>query len=180
MFGTFSSDNAEAQLETLVMPGEVIAGHADIETKCKSCHVAFERDKQSELCMDCHEDVAADRTSERGFHGLDRNAKRRECAFCHADHEGRDADIVPLDESSFTHKATDFQLDGKHTGVPCADCHQAGDKHRDAPSMCIACHKDDNVHGETMGDACADCHSPVGWTEVTFDHDTTGFGLIGK
>jgi len=180
MFGTLSLDIAQAQLETLVMPGEVIAGHADIETECKSCHVVFDRDKQTELCMDCHEDVAADRASKRGFHGLDRHAQRRDCSFCHADHEGRDADIVPLDEGSFKHEATDFPLHGKHTDVACGDCHQSGEKHRDAKSLCVDCHEDDNVHGESMGDACGDCHSPVDWVEVTFDHDGTGFSLIGK
>ena len=141
MFGTLSLDIAQAQLETLVMPGEVIAGHADIETECKSCHVVFDRDKQTELCMDCHEDVAADRASKRGFHGLDRHAQRRDCSFCHADHEGRDADIVPLDEASFKHEATDFPLHGKHTDVVCGDCHQSGDKHRDAKSLCVDCHE---------------------------------------
>ena len=42
------------------MPGDVIAGHADIEKDCAACHVKFERGKQTELCKDCHEDVAAD------------------------------------------------------------------------------------------------------------------------
>jgi len=180
MLGMFSLNVAQAQLETLVMPGDVITGHADIESECKSCHVAFDRDKQSELCMDCHEDVAADRSSKRGFHGIDRNAKRRDCSFCHVDHEGRDADIVPLDESSFRHKSTDFPLEGKHADTACGDCHESGKKHRDAPANCFACHKEDNVHGETMGTECGDCHSPVEWAKVTFDHDMTGFSLVGN
>ncbi len=180
MIGMLSLNIAQAQLETLVMPGEVIADHADIETECKSCHVAFDRDKQSELCMDCHEDVAADRGSKQGFHGLDRYAQRRDCSFCHVDHEGRDANIVPLDESSFKHKATDFPLHGKHEDVACGDCHESGKKHREASSDCVTCHEADNVHGETMGPACGDCHSPVDWAEFNFDHDTTGFNLIGK
>ena len=107
MFGTFSLNIAQAQLETLVMPGEVISGHADIESECGSCHVAFDRDKQTELCLDCHDDVAADRTASLGFHGIDRQAQRRDCSFCHVDHEGRDANIVPLDESSFNHESVD-------------------------------------------------------------------------
>jgi hypothetical protein len=30
-----------------------------------------------------------------------------------------------------------------------------------------------------MGTACGDCHSPLGWEEVEFDHDTTGWPLVG-
>lgn len=180
MLCLLANTDAHGQLETLIMPGEVIEGHVEIETKCKSCHVAFERDKQSELCADCHDEVAADRESGIGFHGLDRQAKRWECSNCHTEHEGRDANIIPLDESAFQHKMTDFPLTGKHDGSECSSCHEPGSKHRDAPSDCFSCHESDNVHGETMGTECGDCHTPSGWTEVLFDHDTTDFQLLGK
>lgn len=171
---------AHAQIETLVMPGDVIDGHADIETECKSCHVKFKRSKQRDLCMDCHEEVAADITSDSGFHGLSGNAKLKECSYCHTEHEGRNADIVGLDESTFEHELTDFPLEGKHAEVACDDCHATDDKHREAPTACFSCHEDDNVHGETMGTECADCHSSNTWIEVGFDHDATGYPLIGN
>ena len=180
MVGMLTIDDASAQLETLVMPGEVIQGHADIEKECESCHVKFERDKQTELCIGCHEDVGNDVLSGQGFHGRDRNAKRRECSYCHTDHEGRDANIVPLDEGSFRHKNTDFPLLGKHDGLECKNCHEPEDKHRDAPSTCVACHEPDSPHDDSVGTECASCHSPVAWETVTFDHDTqTNFALIG-
>ena len=180
MVGLLIFEDAHSQLETLVMPGKVISGHADIEEECAACHVKFDRDKQTELCADCHEDIGNDIETGHGFHGLDRNAKRRDCSYCHTEHEGRDANIVPLDEASFRHKTTDFPLLGKHDGVECANCHEPGEKHRTAPSTCFACHESDNVHGETMGTVCADCHAPTGWENVTFDHASTGFTLIGK
>ena len=180
MIGLLTFENAQAQLEALVMPGEVISGHSDIEKECASCHVKFERGKQSELCSTCHEDIASDIASERGFHGRDRNAKRRDCSFCHTDHEGRDANIVPLDESKFRHKTTDFPLTGKHDGLECAGCHEPDDKHRTAPSTCVACHQSDSPHDESVETGCGDCHSPVGWEDVTFDHADTGFELIGN
>lgn len=181
MVGLLTVDSAHAQLESLVMPGEVIHGHADIEKECASCHVKFERNKQTELCSECHEDVGSDISSGQGFHGRDRNAKRRECSYCHTDHEGRDANIVPLDESSFRHKNTDFPLQGKHEGLECNSCHEPEDKHRAAPSTCAACHEPDSPHGDSVGTACGDCHSPVGWGTVTFDHDAlTDFALTGS
>ena len=173
-------ENAHAQLESLVMPGEVISGHADIEKECASCHVKFERGKQTELCAGCHEDVASDIASGQGFHGRDRNAKRRECSYCHIEHEGRDANIIPLDEASFQHKNTDFPLEGKHDGLECSGCHEPDSKHRTAPSTCIACHEADSPHPESIGETCNDCHSTAGWEVVTFDHDQTSFALIGS
>ena len=173
-------ENAHAQLESLVMPGEVISGHADIEKECASCHVKFERGKQTELCAGCHEDVASDIASGQGFHGRDRNAKRRECSYCHIEHEGRDANIIPLDEASFQHKNTDFPLEGKHDGLECSGCHEPDSKHRTAPSTCIACHEADSPHPESIGETCNDCQSTAGWEVVTFDHDQTSFALIGS
>ena len=47
-------------IESLVMPGDVVSGHADIEENCKGCHKRFDRKAQRDLCLDCHEDVAGD------------------------------------------------------------------------------------------------------------------------
>ena len=68
------SEQAGAQIETLVMPGDVIEGHAEYEAECGSCHQAFQRSKQRALCLDCHEDINADIAAKSGFHGLDRQA----------------------------------------------------------------------------------------------------------
>jgi hypothetical protein len=94
------SEQAIAQIETLVMPGEVIEGHAEYEKDCDACHAKFKRGEQRTLCLDCHEDVAADVSTASGFHGLYADARDASCAACHTDHEGRDADIVQLDENS--------------------------------------------------------------------------------
>ena len=175
-----TAETASAQLETLVMPGEVVEAHAEHEENCDACHASFERSKQRELCLDCHEEVATDITEKLGFHGKDRRAKRMQCAKCHTDHEGRDAVIVELDESDFDHDLTDFLLSGKHVEASCGDCHAPDTRHRDAPSDCFACHEADNPHGETLGTQCGDCHTPSDWMDFEFDHDTTGYPLIGK
>ncbi|MGB5346697.1 MAG: hypothetical protein WBN23_11080 [Woeseia sp.] len=178
--GTLFSGRIEAQIETLVMPGPVIEGHADVEGECKSCHQPFQRQNQRALCLDCHEDVANDISSSAGYHGLAGNAKEARCATCHTDHEGRDANIVILNTATFDHKLTDFPLLGGHATTACVDCHVEDEKFRDAPSNCFSCHEDDNVHGKTMGEVCEDCHNTIAWDDVTFDHDTTDFPLIGK
>ena len=120
---------AHAQIETLVMPGKVIEGHAEYEEDCNACHAKFKRAEQRTLCLDCHEDVAVDVNAATGFHGRFDNAREAGCASCHTDHEGRDADIVKLDEGAFDHDFTDFALLGKHGETECAECHEAGDHH---------------------------------------------------
>lgn len=179
-FALMASERTSAQIETLVMPGDVIEGHADIEKDCDSCHAAFKRSQQRALCMNCHEEVAADIETGTGFHGRDRRASKRACANCHTDHEGRDANIVDLDESSFDHDLTDFALSGKHVEAQCDNCHDPDNKHRDTPSGCVSCHDEDNVHEDFLGTECNDCHAPSGWNDVDFDHDSTGFTLIGR
>ena len=106
---------ADAQIKTLIMPGDLIQGHADIEQDCDKCHQKFERGKQRVLCLDCHDDIAQDIDAHAGFHGLSDKAREDSCKSCHTDHVGRDADIVHLNKRTFDHTLTDFALLGAPT-----------------------------------------------------------------
>ncbi|NOY62285.1 MAG: hypothetical protein GXP10_03860, partial [Gammaproteobacteria bacterium] len=66
-------------LETLMMPGDLIAGHAKYEADCDTCHNSFNKEKQRELCLECHEDVASDITLAKGLHGLRKEITEAEC-----------------------------------------------------------------------------------------------------
>ena len=167
-------------IETLVMPGKVIIGHADLESECSNCHKMFDKSGQKELCLNCHEEVAEDFKSSLGFHGRFETARTGQCTDCHTEHKGREADIVGLDEKEFDHSFTDYELIGKHIETACADCHEDNNKYREASSGCIDCHREDDVHEDSMGSACGDCHTPTDWVEVEFNHDVTGYPLIGK
>lgn len=171
---------AAIDVETLVMPDKVIAGHAKFEAECSACHVAFSRDRQDALCVDCHQDVGNDRKAGTGFHGRDSDAKGAACAKCHTEHQGRDAQIVIFDEADFDHALADFALVDKHSEVPCDECHKPDKRYREAERTCIACHRDDDVHEGGLGEQCESCHSAKGWDVVDFAHETeTGFALIG-
>jgi hypothetical protein len=181
MMACFHSQPSAAQnVESLVMPGELILGHAELEADCSSCHKRFNRAEQSTLCADCHEDVSSDINNESGFHGKFSEASSGECFSCHTDHEGRNANIIILDESVFDHAFTDYELVGKHADAQCAGCHEPSIKRRDAPQECIDCHREDNIHDEGLGTECAGCHNETDWLEITFDHDTTDYPLIGN
>jgi hypothetical protein len=156
--------------ESLVMPGPVISGHAEIEKDCRKCHVPFARDEQRALCLDCHDKIAADILGKKGFHWRSSAARQGECRNCHTDHEGRNADIVRLTPQTFDHTLTDYPLEGAHGSASCSDCHRPKDKHRDAPSACIGCHAEQDVHKKALGEDCASCHGTVAWQETSFDH----------
>lgn len=162
-------------LESVLMPGKVIQGHAKSESQCKKCHVRFNRAGQDALCADCHKDVARDIAQKTGYHG--RAREDRFCRECHGEHKGRNARVVVLDEGKFDHRQTDYLLRGKHAEAECKACHRPASKHRDAPAVCVACHKKDDEHKGKLGTKCADCHTENDWKEARFDHDKTRFKL---
>lgn len=167
--------------QKLFMPGPVISGHIKYESQCETCHSSFDKQEMTSLCLDCHKDIALDRKMSRGFHGQMNLASTSDCQLCHKDHNGRDANIIGLQESSFDHYATNFPLTGGHQTIACKSCHHDNEiKHRDTPSECIDCHKSDDVHKGATGDKCETCHQDTRWqTLKTFDHDTTDFNLKG-
>jgi hypothetical protein len=167
-------------LETLVMPGEVVQGHAKVEKQCERCHEPFSQSVQNKLCRDCHEDVDHDVQRGQGFHGRLKDIEQRQCKSCHTDHKGRDARIILLDRDTFDHAHTDFALKGEHQKVQCAGCHKPRAKFREAPGLCVDCHKADDPHRGKLGEKCADCHDEKSWKKEQFDHGKTQFPLLGK
>ncbi|MGI9225013.1 MAG: cytochrome c3 family protein [Woeseiaceae bacterium] len=173
------STSASSLEKWLIMPGPVVSSHADIEDECDACHDPLSDQPQFEFCIVCHEDEGRDIAADTGFHGRLPRAEVLQCAECHTDHEGRDIDIVALDEASFDHALTDFELQGAHDDVACGECHAEGKPHRQAPSTCVGCHQEDDPHVGQLGNDCVACHSTRDWTETFFDHSRTSFPLTG-
>jgi len=167
-------------IEKLVMPGPLIAGHADIESDCSKCHVPFRADEENALCLECHDDVSRDIDAQTGFHGRGPGIATSLCRTCHSEHLGRDGDIVGLDREAFDHRVTDFVLLGGHLNATCDECHEAKSRFREAKSACNDCHATQDPHAGALGTRCGDCHSEKGWAETSFDHSTTRFPLAGR
>jgi hypothetical protein len=167
-------------LDSVIMPGKVIEGHAKLETECSNCHKRFDKAAQSKLCLDCHKPVAADVAGGRGFHGKAPQAKGKECRTCHTEHKGRATRIAAFDEAKFDHQHTDFPLKGAHAAAKCSGCHDIGKRHAETPGECVECHRKDDTHKGSFGSKCAECHNERTWKEATFDHAKTRFGLVGK
>ncbi|MBL3600932.1 MAG: hypothetical protein JMN25_13885 [gamma proteobacterium endosymbiont of Lamellibrachia anaximandri] len=114
--------------DRLLMPGDVIEGHAAFEDECEKCHEKLEQKRQSQLCLGCHdhENIASDIKLKEGYHGRKAQPDKVSCKHCHTDHKGRGARVVLFDEGSFLHEAADFKLRGLHKQVPCNACHEQG------------------------------------------------------
>jgi len=159
-------------IERLIMPGPVVSAHAELEDTCTSCHVPFSRELQSQLCLNCHDEIAVDLQRGTGFHGLSSGVAGTECAQCHTDHEGRDADILGLDPAVFDHDLTSFPLLGKHADVICEDCHAPDQTFHEAQTLCYSCHAEAegkfikaNTHKPVANAQCNACHNGHGAEE---------------
>jgi hypothetical protein len=171
---------AQSLFEKLVIPGPLIEGHSKLEKDCMNCHEPFTRQSQSRLCLDCHKEIAQDRSQRKGFHGRQVGAFERDCRQCHTDHKGRSFDIVALDRETFDHGFTNFALKGAHATARCDGCHKADVKFRKAPGRCFDCHKANDPHKGRLGESCDGCHGEVAWRTVKpFDHSKTKFALEG-
>jgi hypothetical protein len=179
LLSLFSSSLFAANIETLLMPGKVIEGHAKKESECTSCHTRFSKETQNTLCLDCHKKVNEDVRAKTGYHGRSPQISDANCSSCHTDHKGRNATIVLLDRELFDHKQTDFKLEGGHRYAQCNSCHKEGKLWRESPSNCFACHKEQDIHKGELGEKCADCHSASSWSRKDYDHSKTDFALKG-
>lgn len=130
---------------------------------CADCHPAARSvaDLQAtpELCYDCHRQD----DPHEGQLGQD-------CAQCHSP--------AAWGEVVFDHAASLFPLMGKHSGVDCQACHQDL-RFKGTPQDCFSCHREDDAHGGSYGTNCGQCHTPLAWGQVTFDHSATLFPLTG-
>ncbi|MEP0804008.1 MAG: hypothetical protein HRF47_00845 [Chloroflexota bacterium] len=135
----------------------LVGSHSGV--KCQKCHSNGVFKGTPSNCYACH----AGNDKHNGQFGTD-------CGSCHKPTRWSDV--------NFNHNSTGFPLSGKHAGVQCKACHSNG--YSGTPSNCYACHASDDKHNGQFGTDCASCHTPDGWGKANFNHDKTGFPLVGK
>lgn len=131
--------------------------HQDLS--CNNCHTGKLTDQLPTDCWGCHE--------------LDdpHNAALVECDDCHGQSRF-------LENLTFNHDLASFALVGLHRTVSCEQCH-ASLEYSPTDAQCSDCHGEEDPHDGSLGALCGDCHNPVGWDFVEFDHAATGFSLTG-
>ena len=135
---------------------------AHIKASCESCHQKDIRGKKtSPACYSCHEHQDA----HKGQEGKD-------CGKCHND------STWWLEDVRYDHDLTDFPLLGQHAVVGCEACHLSS-AFKDVKKQCIDCHREDDIHKQTLGENCQQCHNPNDWLIWQFDHDQTDFRIEG-
>lgn len=184
------SESGEGLLNKLLSPGPLIEGHKELEHKdCFSCHDTGEGVTDSK-CLDCHKEIKKSIKEAPSFHSLTKEA----CFKCHSDHKGRTYDSTKINEKSFNHKDTGFNLNGAHKDIDCNKCHSEKRVKKDLrkrdplylglTNSCLGCHKKDDIHyftGDLAKKECSQCHNESHWDSgVTFNHNKdTDFKLIG-
>jgi Class III cytochrome C family len=174
-------------------PGELTAGHADLNKKCVACHQYFGGIPDSK-CIVCHKQSEIGKDSLKPdkilFHeGL----TGQSCLSCHTDHKGADP---ASNISGFNHAALTAAVVNN-----CKSCHQqpADTLHRRLTTTCGSCHTTnswkkgtsfdhnmieatvrndcaschqspaDNYHRSITG-SCDKCHTTTKWVPSSFDH----------
>jgi hypothetical protein len=127
----------------------LVGRHAQLP--CEACH--GERQPKPD-CASCH-------TSPHDA------SLRRKCESCHTPG-------LPFQNVAFKHPAKG--LFALHQDVPCIKCHE-GKKFLKADVSCASCHED--FHKGSLGGDCYQCHRSAAWDAVTFNHNMTGFPLVG-
>lgn len=124
---------------------------AHAKAKCSDCHGSDTHAKISMACVDCHRNQDVHK-AQLG------NA----CGDCHGVTSWKQ-------DVKFDHGLTKYPLIGLHAAVACEGCHVSR-AYKGAPTACVSCHAKDDVHVGRFTNACASCHSPIGWGRIAFDH----------
>jgi hypothetical protein len=114
--------------------------------ECAKCHQAPGEISPAK-CLACHTEIGSRIAAGKGFH----RDKADDCAVCHAEHQGRKANIVPLDPADFDHSETGADLQGAHV----------------RPKTCDTCHTPASSYPRSVGRSyllkvpgCRGCHAP--------------------
>lgn len=150
--------------------------YAHAATPCNACHL---KDKkwtfiiESNKCVNCHNNIHNSEISDKYF---DENR----CEDCHTTWSWK--------KINFDHNKTEFELNGRHKTVSCAECHIIKDgsniitqKFSKLNQNCTQCHLD--IHyGQFIKneqELCKNCHTNDNWKPTLFDHNATRFMLDG-
>ncbi len=116
---------------------------------CTGCHADKSFSAKGVTCASCHEDK----------HHQGGLGRAPSCAACHNSRSWQ--------QWTFNHDSeTSFALTGKHRGLICSACHRKGVEPSEAPTACVSCHRQQDVHHGNFGNDCERCHTTDDFAEI--------------
>jgi hypothetical protein len=127
-------------------------------------------------CADCHTNIRFKPTP-------------RECGPCHPEPDVHRGQLGTL--CAVCHVETDWSIiktghdvpvprfGGAHDGIACVKCHPQGKLLGGTANLCVTCHRADDIHHNTLGPNCGECHTQRSWAGAHFTHSRVGCDLVG-
>ncbi|MCW8399428.1 hypothetical protein OQJ26_11570 [Legionella sp. PATHC038] len=150
--------------QSMVMPGELSAAHAELSQNCSACHTPI-KGVDDTKCISCHAyDKALLQRQPSSFHGFIGH-----CSSCHVEHQGRNANLNTMDHEALIQIAEEFLSENTPSQ------HEASANHplvsaTESQLSCVACHGTKDKHFGLFGENCAQCHATTQWSIPHFKH----------
>jgi hypothetical protein len=131
-----------------------------LEVRCADCHPSITFKPRPKTCFGCHPEPKI----HKGQYGT-------ACEQCHTTRTFED--VKPL------HDVGDFSLKGMHDNIACERCHKDNRPLAGSGNLCINCHRQDDVHNNSLSPRCGECHTQWSFAPARFDHTRVGCNLTG-
>jgi hypothetical protein len=131
-----------------------------LEVRCADCHPSITFKPRPTNCYGCHPEPKV----HKGQYGT-------QCEQCHS--TASFEDIKPL------HDVGDFALKGMHDNIACERCHKDTRPLAGSGNFCLNCHRQDDVHNNSLSPRCGECHTQWSFAPARFDHTRVGCNLTG-
>ena len=129
-----------------------------LQVRCVDCHPSMSFKPRPTTCFGCHPEPDV----HRGQYGT-------ACEQCHTTKTF--GDIRPM------HDVGDFSLKGGHDNLACARCHRDDRPLAGSGNLCINCHRQDDIHSNSLSPRCGECHTQWSFAPARFDHTRVGCSL---
>jgi hypothetical protein len=132
-----------------------------LDVPCKNCHPTLEFKPRPKNCFGCHPEPNV----HKGLYGT-------RCQSCHSETSFKN--IKPI------HDVGSFSLTGAHDQIACVRCHKDSRSLAGTGNLCVTCHQRDDIHHNSLGPQCGQCHTQRSFAPAHFDHTTVGCNLRGQ